>query len=317
MNVFSWIAILLAGGLLAFFWYRKFAATYTLIVTNVAVFAWTLISVVAEPRESGPVLYDDLAFRPLYLQGPDWAHLHTLVTAGFLHAGFMHLFGNMLILLIAGIPFEERIGRNRFFALYMFSLVAASLFHALWVTGADPRGAGVLSLGASGAVFGVLGGFAATYPRDKFPIFPIPLLGFSIFVRNVPVILGVLIMAVFEGVFLFAANVDGVAHAAHVGGAIAGSIGGVLLKPRHSPTAAPEPKRLDYAALERLAPAGRARAFVERIRENSDHADVQRAWLDRLLVHLRCPQCGDGFAEVRPGTLECEHGHRETYLAQA
>ncbi|HLE47191.1 MAG TPA: rhomboid family intramembrane serine protease, partial [Candidatus Thermoplasmatota archaeon] len=281
MNLLSWAAILLIVALLAFFWVRKFAMTFALIVANVAVFGLDLVASVQGSPNEAPILWVDLAFRPSYLFGPDWSHIHTVATAGFLHAGFFHIFGNMLILLIAGIPFEERIGRTRFFFLYMFSLVAASLLHALWVAGTDPAGTRVLSLGASGAVFGILGGFAATYPRDKFPIFPIPLGFFSIFVRNVPVFIGVLLLALLEGFAMFVAGPTGIANAAHVGGAIAGSIAGVILKPGKRTAEQGAPRRLDYDALLRLAPDEKSRGLVARVKENADHADVQRAWLDR------------------------------------
>jgi hypothetical protein len=113
---------------------------------------------------------------------------------------------------------------------------------------------------------------------------------------------------------LFGGGGSGVAHAAHIGGAIGGAIAAPLLKPRFAaPHELGSARRIDYGVLERLASDDRTRRLVPKGRENSDTAELQRAWLDRLFVALRCPRCGEGFAEVSPGVLECDQGHRERY----
>lgn len=318
MNAFSLVAIAAALFVLVFAWLRRIPMTYALILANVAVFVLELVAGGVVASRSGSIVIDDLAYRPLYFMEGDVARLYTLLTAGFLHAGFGHIFGNMLILFLAGAPFEERLGRARFLGLYLFALVAGSLVHTLWVAYTnDGLQASVLSLGASGAVFGVLGGFATAYPKERFPIFPIPLIVFTFFARNVPVLLGVLLLAVLDAFLLFLSQgLDGVAHAAHLGGAVGGSVAALLLRP--APGARPERSRpmrqIDYGALTRIAHDDRTRVMVDRVRENADTAELQRAWLDRLLVALRCPACGHGYAEVRPGVLECDLGHREKYV---
>jgi len=316
MNPYSVLAVLVAVASLTFFWFRKFHVTYSLIMTNVFVFGLQLMPWDAHASRSGSILVDDLAFQPIYLVGGLWARSYTMLTSAFLHAGFLHLFGNMLILLLAGVPFEERLGRGRFLGLYLFSAVLASVVHAAWTYYTAPTfQLYVPALGASGAIFGVLGGFATAYPKAKFPIFPIPIFGFSIMARNVPVVLGVLVLAVVEGFALFSvAGADGVAHAAHFGGAIGGSIAGLLLKVPEGPRGMRGRRRIDYERLGALATDEKTRGLVDRVRENGDTPELQRAWLDRLFVALRCPQCGHGYAEVKPGLLECDNGHQESYV---
>lgn len=317
MNWISLLTILVVLAILAFLWIRKMAMTYALILANLVVLVIEVVSTNVLASNGLPVVIDDLAFRTVYLVERDWAHLHTLVTSAFLHAGLLHLIGNSIVIFIAGLPFEERLGRARFLGLYFFSAITAVLIHALWTF---YRGSEfdllVPALGASGAAFGILGGFAATYPNDKFPIFPVPLIVFTFFARNVPVLLGVLLLVALEGFALFAeGGLSGVANAAHVGGALGGTIAGIILKrPAQARPGAAVHRPIDYAVLERLAPDERGRALVQKIRENSDTQELQQAWLDRLVVRLRCPMCGEGYSEPQRGLLECENGHRERYV---
>jgi membrane associated rhomboid family serine protease len=314
----SLVAMLIVAGILAFAWARKVVLTYALILANVIVLVLQVISQDLVATRSGHgVLVEDLAFRTAYLVDRDWSHMHTVVTSAFLHGGLLHLIGNSLVIFIAGVPFEERLGRGRFLALYFFSAVTAVLLHGLWTYyRGGPEDLLVPALGASGAAFGILGGFAATYPNDKFPIFPIPLIVFTFFARNVPVLLGVLLLVAIEGFSLFAqgGGLSGVANAAHIGGALGGTIAGVILKrPAQAMPNAPSQLKIDYATLERLAVDDRSRGLVQKVRENSDTHELQRAWMDRLVVRLRCPQCGEGYSETHRGVLECDNGHRERY----
>lgn len=303
MNPFSILAITLAAALLVYFWIRKASIVQGLAIANFAVFV-LMLAAGNKVTIAGSPLLADLAFRPAYLTELEYARWYTVFTAQFLHADLLHILGNMIILLLAGMPLEEKLGRHRFLAVYLFSGVTAVLLHVLWVQYATQSPLTVPVVGASGCVFGVLGALAAAYPRLEIPMF------LMILIPRVPAFIVAIVYALIEGVALLGGITTGVANAAHLGGAVGGAILAPLLRP---PLAGPRRRQIDYSALQRLAPDEAARRLVARIRENSDQPELQRAWLDRLLVALRCPQCGTGFAEAGAGVLECDQGHRERY----
>src|ERR1051325_3712593 len=85
----------------------------------------------------------------------------TLLTSMFMHGGFAHIFGNMLFLWIFGDNLEDRIGHVRYLVFYLLCGVLASLAHVFTTVAFSEGGSGLLvpSLGASGAISGVLGGY--------------------------------------------------------------------------------------------------------------------------------------------------------------
>src|SRR3954447_14219728 len=125
-------------------------ATFVLIALNVAAYLAEVASGAGGFNISGSSLVAEFAlFGPSVAEG-EW---YRLITSGFLHAGLWHIAGNMILLFFLGRILEPGIGTPRFVALYFVSLLAGS-FGALLLT---PDG---LTIGASGAVFGVL---AATF----------------------------------------------------------------------------------------------------------------------------------------------------------
>lgn len=312
MNIYSILAMLLAVAILAFFWVRKASMTQGLVLANFLVFVITLATANRFTSVAGSPLLDDLAFRSGYMVHGDWSRAYTVVTAAFLHADFFHVLSNMLILMLAGLPFEERLGRGRYLGVYFFSSIVAVVMHVLWTRFAlGTTNLDIPVVGASGAVFGILGGFAATYPRDQIPMIIPPFM----FPFRMPVVLAAVIYSLVEIVALFVGGQSPVAHAAHIGGAVGGVICAPMLKPPERRAGEVTPgKKLDYERLRALAHDDKTRMLVDRVRDNGDAAELQRAWLDRLFVSLRCRECGEGFAEVSPGTLECEKGHRERYV---
>jgi membrane associated rhomboid family serine protease len=125
-----------------------FPATYVLIAINVVVFLIEMAGggggIFAEQRS--PIVEDFALYGPSVAEG-EW---YRLVTSGFLHASFMHIGFNMLILFFLGRLLEPALGTPRFLVLYFASLLAGSLGALLL----DPN---ALTLGASGAVFGLAG----------------------------------------------------------------------------------------------------------------------------------------------------------------
>ena len=143
----------------------------------------------------------------------------TLFTALFLHAGFVHLAGNMLFLWICGDNVEHRLGRVRFLAAYVGTGVAATAVQTLVTGRSDPP-----LLGASGAVFGVAGLYFVWFARNRVRIW-VMLFPFFMNVVRVParLVLGFFVLVQNLLPFLTAARgVD--AHGAHLGGFAAGML---------------------------------------------------------------------------------------------
>ena len=139
----------------------------------------------------------------------------------FMHAGWMHIIGNMIFLWAFGPEIEDAMGSVRYLVFYLLSGVAASLAQVA----AIPHST-VPNLGASGAIAGVMGAFLVTYPADQIRT----LVLFGIFVR-VTFIPAALLIGVWFLIQLFnqvgsVADVQGggVAYVAHVGGCIFGAI---------------------------------------------------------------------------------------------
>ncbi len=196
--------------------------TVGLIGLSTLVFLWTL-SLPADEQER---VFYGLGVVPAVLSGerelaPELAMVPaelSLVTSMFLHAGWLHLLGNMLYLWIFGNNVEDAMGHVRFVAFYLLCGIAAALAQS-W---ADPSSA-VPMVGASGAIGGVLGAYLLLHPRASVLVL-IPLGFFSQLVR-VPAMIVLGLWFVFQ--FLSGAarvgEAGGVAYWAHVGGFIAGA----------------------------------------------------------------------------------------------
>ena len=147
----------------------------------------------------------------LYMVPP----LLTLITSLFLHGDFMHLFGNMLYLWVFGDNIEDSMGHVRFVCFYLLCGVLAALAHVV----ADPAST-VPTIGASGAISGVLGAYLVLHPRAKVlvPIIIIPL--------YVPAFILLLIWIGFQVLQASMTGVagGGVAWWAHIGGFVIGAI---------------------------------------------------------------------------------------------
>ncbi|MEM1057334.1 MAG: rhomboid family intramembrane serine protease [Bacteroidota bacterium] len=148
----------------------------------------------------------------------------TLLTAMFMHGGLAHIGGNMLYLWIFGDNVEHRFGHTTFLGFYLLSGLAASFAQIAL----DPDGL-VPSLGASGAISGVLGAYLVLFPRNRVNAI------FFFRVVSVPafIVLGLWIGFQFVNGWgsLFASEqTGGVAYGAHIGGFLAGVIGAFVLK---------------------------------------------------------------------------------------
>jgi membrane associated rhomboid family serine protease len=139
-------------------------------------------------------------------------------TSMFLHAGFMHLLGNMLYLWIYGNNVEDRLGPFGFLGAYLLTGVAATAAQT-----AFNLGSGIPMVGASGAISGVLGFYLYWFPRHQVKLF-IFLFPFYVGTAMLSASLVLWAYLILDNVvpFLVAQDGGGIAHGAHIGGFIAG-----------------------------------------------------------------------------------------------
>jgi len=157
----------------------------------------------------------------------------TIFVAMFLHAGWMHFGGNMLFLYIFGDNVEDRLGHFRYVVFYLACGLAASLCHAFF----NPTSR-LPSLGASGAISGVLAAYLFLYPRARIlTLIPI----FLFFTTEVPAFLFIVfwfVVQFFSGTASLStstATTGGTAYFAHIGGFVAGLVLLAALKPPRKP----------------------------------------------------------------------------------
>jgi len=162
--------------------------------------------------------------------------LYTLFTSMFLHGGPVHLIGNMLYLYIFGDNVEDAFGHTRFFLFYLVSGIIASLAHVitLWAS-AGTASLAIPTIGASGAISGVLGAYLVLYPRAR--VLTLLLLGW-VYMVAIPAVLVLGFWFIFQLLYgvleLEIGGITGVAYWAHIGGFIAGLAFGLAWRNRRS-----------------------------------------------------------------------------------
>lgn len=143
----------------------------------------------------------------------------TIFTSMFMHGGFAHLGGNMLYLFIFGDNLEDKLGHVRYFFFYLLCGILATLTHVLSVFILDENPL-IPSLGASGAISGIMGGYLLLFPTNRVTVL------FIIVLIRVPafIVLGAwILLQIANGTgFLGGNEISGIAYAAHIGGFIAG-----------------------------------------------------------------------------------------------
>lgn len=204
------------------------ALTLALIAANVAVFAWqlSLMGPAGAESEALRAFVDRWGFVPsafgAALEGGDATAPVWLspLTCMFLHGSVLHLGGNMLFLWIFGNNVEDLLGSGRYLVFYLVCGLVAVGAHV-----ASAPGSSVPVIGASGAVSGVLGAYALSYPNARVrTLVPI---GFFLTTVYVPAIFFLLLwfgMQVVSGALQPAGDGAGVAWWAHVGGFVAGVV---------------------------------------------------------------------------------------------
>lgn len=139
-----------------------------------------------------------------------------LLTYMFVHGGFMHLLGNMLGLYFFGSELETRFGLRRFLLLYLGGGVLGGLGWLLLSADAD-----AVCIGASGAVFAVIGAYAALFPHQQITLLVFYVLPVTLRARTLALIMGGV------SLLLLRSGAGGIAHAAHLAGGVAGYLYGM------------------------------------------------------------------------------------------
>jgi membrane associated rhomboid family serine protease len=190
--------------------------TYVLIAINLVVFFIQL--------QGGNEFIQTWAFIPARFSEDPAGDAPTLISAMFMHGGWMHLGGNMLYLWIFGDNVEDRLGPVRFLLFYLVAGLAASFAQYA----VNPASA-IPNVGASGAIAGVLGAYLLMFPKARVNV----LLGRQVVAMPAFVVLGFWIaLQLVSGVGSIAdtaqTETGGVAYMAHVGGFVAGLVLGVF-----------------------------------------------------------------------------------------
>jgi len=203
--------------------------TRALILINAVVFFFEL----AVPKDVLEQVVYLFGIVPARLMDPGWAaevgfpvgSYWSLLTHQFLHGGWLHIISNMWALWIFGDNVEHRIGHFRYLIFYLLTGILASLAHVATsvMFATDPSSLLIPSLGASGAISGVLGGYLLMFPTRRVTVILFR------FLTDVPAYVAIGIWFAFQlisGLNLLGGGTQmgGVAYAAHIGGFVAGLV---------------------------------------------------------------------------------------------
>ncbi len=198
--------------------------TFMLLAINIAVFVYQLTlgrGVETLWRSAGVVPLEYARGIDIPPAAPLDVYYTTLLTSMFLHGGFLHIGSNMLYLWIFGDNVEDRLGHLRFLLFYLLSGFGATAAHLFFNWGSP-----IPSIGASGAIAGVLAGYLLLFPSAS--IRTLLLLGPFITMTRVPAIILIgfwFVTQLFSGVASIADGAEqtsGIAFWAHVGGFVVG-----------------------------------------------------------------------------------------------
>ena len=296
------IAFIIATLTIAY--YKKWMMTFAIIIISFVIYVISLFY---------NTVISDLAFKPIYLTIKQIPQIYTLFTSMFLHSvrDYFHILFNMFMFLLIAPNFENRIGAKKFLAIYIITGICAALFHALLaplLTSNFNPNTGLI--GASGAISGVLGAYAAAYPKDKvfFPVF---------LIIRMPVLIAGIIFLSMQTFFIFAGGDPHVAYLAHVGGFVAGIIIATLVIRRKGPglyEQVPIEKRIydsdtprrktNISNLRKLADTKELNDILDKI-ENENVPQVKDIWLEHFLEKAVCPKCKSNLKHFN-GKVWCD-----------
>tara|TARA_B100000959_G_scaffold287304_1_gene370950 strand:+ start:6232 stop:7326 length:1095 start_codon:yes stop_codon:yes gene_type:complete len=245
------------------------------------------------------------------------AHFHRIITSGWLHADFIHVLGNVLVIALAGVPLEQRLGPKRWVAVYFLGLLGGNI---AWIA-SHPDSMNP-AIGASGAAFGLLGAYMACWPDDKIE-FPLVFL-----IRAWPVWLIAFFRLGLEVFQIYSiqsgtAGENNIAHMAHVGGFF---LAYILARPiaRGGPSPLDDygqpasgvsrMQAMREQAIARMGSLdndpwtevgnpleGHAARVLSRLRDEGDELETRRAWLEELAENAICPICEGELRGIESG----------------
>jgi len=274
-------------------WVRRessISLTKLLFGANVAVFIAMVFASDASMEFTGQVmLHFGANFGPLTLSGDWWR----LVTYMFLHGGIFHIAMNMWCLWNIGTLCESLYGRFTYAAIYLITGIAGGLASVGW----NP---GVLSVGASGALFGLTGALIASFYLGSFSLSGIPIKS----------VLSSLLF--FAGFSLFLGKiVPGIDNACHIGGLISGLILGALIA-RLAPDHDNSPSRIAVLAVVALAVTGSAFAVRQwrgtPYRMAREFESMSQGNPDRAIAKL------EAIARQQPNSVDIHFALGRTYF---
>jgi len=299
------IAIMVVTLLIAY--WRKLTMTYAIIIANFFVFLLTIFF----PN----VIINELGFSSTYLSLSQLPQIYTILTSMFVHDGFLHILGNMFVFFFMGIAFEQRIGRNKFLIIYFITGIIAALTQSLVNLG-NP----ILLVGASGAIFGILGAFAYSYPRDEV-VMPVPI--GIMFIMRIKVIYATIIFAALETVVVLLSVQDSTAHFAHLGGLASGVVLAAVLigkkaeKTKQSNTAGSldymqikKSDTINFSHLKELVKTPELKKILHNV-EKENVLQVRDMWLEHFLEKVTCPVCNKPLNHL-DRKIWCEQEHFRT-----
>ena len=282
VSYFGILILVFVGIFVSYYCKRnQFMVSQSLVFINFGIFATWWILFLLKPSLAIDA-FVNLGFKSAYLESPSIGLL-TLVSSMFMHAGPMHLLLNMLILILLGVPFEDRIGPRSFLKIYVISGIIGSLITgslSVW----NQTGLETINIGASGAVFGIMGGFALLYPRDEIPM----LLG-PIFMHRVPVLLATIVFVAMETFYVGMGTEDGIGHTTHM----ASFVIGVFVAPYYSSKNIEVDIKLDldidkYRKVSSITQKG---IYELEMIEAADEPELLDAWIETFWEVQECPAC--------------------------
>ncbi len=266
--------------------------TIILIVVNVAIFIMT--------SKYGLVARKDVVME-FGLSGNNSGFVNW-ITSIFLHGDIFHLLGNMWFLYLFGFAVEGRLRTGKFLLLYFLAGFAGSAAHFFMFSVGQPE---IPSLGASGAIMGLLGASLYMFPFAQVAFW----FGFGFFLSSVFVwpMWGVALYYLgFDVVFAIISAGDGIAHLAHIGGALGGFLVAFALRPQRDTADASEAK----ATLSEVNDLGilSSRELASMHASNPEDSLIALHWMHRSIrdPYGVKPDCQAAFLRLLPKMIR-EH----------
>jgi len=165
-------------------------------------------------------LFVQLGLVPYYIygasQGVGVVYLGTLVSSMFLHAGLWHIAGNMLFLFVFGDNLEDILGHRKYLGFYLMCGIAGGLTQVFISIASGPPDVYIPSVGASGAISGVLAGYLVFFPKARV----LSLVGY--FIMPIRAFWFIGLWFILQLLLSYGGGESGVAYGAHIGGFVFG-----------------------------------------------------------------------------------------------